>query len=667
MEKRDILIVIALFLIAFSIRVVGVSNVYMVWDEWLYWFKTFKILANNWLPVSGVFWGPSPVFSYIEAVVVKIFGGDLYTLRLTSVIFGSLTVPMLYLFGKAMYDRKTGLLAALFLCFSAYHCYYSRIIMLEAFSLFFVTAFLYFFWMSQRNESSMTAIIAGIFLGLAVAAKYLPAFLIPVILIYTLWTKGFKALMDRKMILTLLFAFLTLLPLILCMLIVGENPLYFYVLGKYKKGDLIESNINIERFEKGVAGGGFSVLAVSLNELFAKFVNKIAEIFAWGAWILSPLLSAFFVLSAILLFLITITHYLFEFLSRNKEGSFLSISFITLYLFLYMFTCAAKYYLIYSFPIYFVMLSHVAVDTFTFYIRKFGEKVEGKHGKEWRNEKMGRNCEIMRVLISIIIIIFLFFSVLTSVTSSQWDVGESYWISECVKYIKIDAIKSEYGENILIGIAVRKSGNIDRSIYINNLNASTVRIITSRKYGEPLSIDVRKVKVLKPDYLIVSKAQYDILFKSDVKKKILRDYDLVFKSKSYYDYNGYVFKRKNLSKRCEYRCSEYGKISQDIFKRSVPNMMEVGKPYTVLVQITNTGDSRMDFSVRVHSEAFIVRGDSEEAYINKGSARLFKLTIVPVKEYAGKLPISVDLYARPEGSETWGKADSVTDYVYLIK
>lgn len=655
MDKKDILICVSLFFAAFLIRAVGVANVCMVWDEWLYWFKTFEILANNWAPVPEAFEGSSPFFSYIGAVVTVLFGGDLNTLRLISVIFGSLTVPTLYLFGKAMYDRKTGLLAALFMCFSAYHCLYSRILMLEAFGLFFVTAFLYIFWLSQRsdNKKSVTyAIIAGALLGLAIAAKYLPIFLVPAVLIYVLWTKrfSFKAILDKRIILMLIFALLIFSPMIIGLFSTGKNPVDFYVLRKYENGVSMEGGI--ERFEKGVAGGGFSVLAVSLDKLFVKFVNKIAEILTWGAWILTPSWSAFFVLSAILLFLITLLYYLPKFINRGKEGSFLLISLITLYLFLYVFTPATKYYLIYSFPIYFVMLSHLAIDSF------YGFKKE----KKYKN--------IFNIFINILIIVFLFSSIFISVTSPYWDVGEPDWITGCVEYIKVDAVKSKYDENILIGVAIKKPGNIDHSIYMNNLNASTVRIITPKsKYGERLSIDIGKIKELKPHYLIVSEAQYDILFKSDVKKEIFEDYEIVFHSRTFYSYNGFVLKRKNIQTppKSLLRDKE-GEISQDIFKRSVPSVMEVGKVDTVLVQVKNTGDFRTNFVARVHSEKFIVQGDSGEIALDKGSTYLFKFKIVPIKEYVGDLPVTVDLYVKHGEDETYvKKVDAVTDYIYLIK
>ena len=240
--KKDILIGISLFLVAFVIRVAGVSSVSMYTDEWLYWIDTNRILASNFTPIREVFEYTNPFLSYIGALITLLFEGELKTLRIISVIFGSLTVSMLYLFGKVMYDRKTGLIAALFLCFSTYHSLYSRIFMLEALTLFFITLFLYFFWLGQCSEewkkSTTYAIISGAMMGLAFDAKYISLFLIPAVLAYVLWMKrfSFKALLDKRIILTFIFALLFFSPLLISLYNTGAGLklIQYHVIGRFE-------------------------------------------------------------------------------------------------------------------------------------------------------------------------------------------------------------------------------------------------------------------------------------------------------------------------------------------------------------------------------------------------------------------------------------------------
>jgi len=641
-RKKDILIIIILFFVAFLIRVVGISNVLLEWDEVRYWPYVFKIIANDWVPIPETFEGPSPFLSYIGAVVTMLFGGELNTLRMISAIFGSLTVPMLYLFGKAMYDRKTGTLAALFLCFSGYHCFYSRIFMLEAFALFFVTAFLYFFWLSQHsnNRKSMTyAMIAGGMLGLAIAAKYLPCYLVLVVLVYVLWTKGFKALRDKRIILILILALLLFSPMLICFSITNTNPIYYYA--------FYIPEIR-EKQPEGVAVRG---VETAPSILFTKGVERMQEILAWGAKILILPWRVLFSISALLLFIITLLLYFPDFINRKKESSFLLISLLVLYTLLFGFV-TVKYYLLYSFPFYFVMLSHLAIKSF-------------EHLKKENNHK-----NIFRIFIISLTTIMLFSYFFTGVASPYWDKGEHSWIKSAVDYIKSDITNSGYKGHVLIGY-ISGEAFINYCMRLTDFNATTCNFKATYMYLERLDIDLEKINRRKPIYLIVSEAIYASLFKNNVKKEIYKDYRLVFHSETPYSYNGFVFKRKNIQS-LELTSpvnSEGGKISQNVFKRSIPGVMKVGKRYTALVQVKNTRDSGGEFFVKVYSEgdAIFIEERLRKITLNKDSVKILKFKIVPFKEYVGELPIMVDLYASYEENETSRKVDSSIDYVYLIK
>ena len=283
-EKKgiNILIILSLFSAAFLIRAIGVSNVCSYEDEHSFRFMTGTILANNFAPTPEILKWINPFFSYVAAAVTALFEGELNVLRMISVFFGSLTVPLLYLFGKAIYDRKTGLLAALFLCFSAYHCLYSRILRLEAFTIFFVTAFIYFFWLSQRSEgrkSITCACIAGAMLGLAFDAKYISLFLIPAVLAYVLWMKkfSFKALLDKRIILTFVFALLFFSPLLISLYTtgVGLHPIQYQAVERFGPSSITQVE-------------SMRVHEYPIDQLLVNTGVKIPEALAWGAQSLIP-------------------------------------------------------------------------------------------------------------------------------------------------------------------------------------------------------------------------------------------------------------------------------------------------------------------------------------------------------------------------------------------
>ncbi len=294
-EKIDYLIIICLLLFSFLIRASGGTKVPMYGDEWIYWIDVNRILASNFVPRADVFNYAPPFLSYIGAFVTLFFGGDLNVLRGISVVFGSLTVPALYLFGKAMYDRKTGLLSALFLCFSAYHILYSRILMQEALSLFFITAFLYFFWMSQNSidrKSKTYAIIAGAMLGLAIDTKWMSLFLVPATLTYVLWTGKFKlkALLDKRLVLIGIFALLLFLPLLISLFYTGVdfNGMTYYINEKYSKKSPISQRVSSN----------------SISGLFEKAMDNISGLLMYGSDLLiSPWINKISFALFILIFL----------------------------------------------------------------------------------------------------------------------------------------------------------------------------------------------------------------------------------------------------------------------------------------------------------------------------------------------------------------------------
>lgn len=641
-KKKDILIIVSLFSVAFLIQVISVPNIYMTGDEWLFWRQTNVILANNLAPTGDVFEGASPFHSYMGAVVTLLFGGELNNLRMFSVVFGSLTVPLLYLAGKTIYDRKTGLLSALFLCFSAYYCFRSCVFEQEAVTIFFITAFLYFFGLSEKGGSATYACIAGAMIGLGTDAKYLPVFLIPAVLMYVLWTKkfSFRALLDKRIILTVLFAFIFISPLVFCWYYtgIGMEPLYSY---------------GIERFERG-AGAEVRVFELSPGTIFERWSGAMLNVLAWGANFLVAPLSVLFKLSAIFLFLITIFSYLLDFMKREKEGSFLLISLFTLFMVFAVYK-PAEYYLLYILPFYFIMLSHLAVKS-----------VEHLRENSYKN--------IFRIFVVALTIIMLFSSFVTGISSPAWNEGNKSWIKSSVDYIKSDAAKNGYEKHIVIGTFMFVDKPIDYQIYLSEFDASTYSLTPGIVlYERELENTILKsIDNVKPDYIIMHKegSFYKCFFNGRTKKEILTDYRVAFQSPTF-PYTGIVLKRKDIqpSELLLPAGSESGEISQELFERSIPGAMKVGKSYTALVRVKNTRDSRTTFTVNVHSEKFMIFVEEcvKKTELNKDSTRTLEFKIVPFREHAGELPITADLYARADKNETLVKVDSVSDYVYLIK
>ena len=77
--------------------------------------------------VSGRDPDPSPPLYYLLLHFwIRGFGDSELSIRIPSVIFGTVSIFLLYLVGREFFDRRTGLTAALFLALAAFPVYFSR-------------------------------------------------------------------------------------------------------------------------------------------------------------------------------------------------------------------------------------------------------------------------------------------------------------------------------------------------------------------------------------------------------------------------------------------------------------------------------------------------------------------------------------------------------------
>lgn len=124
-------------------------------------FPDVKLLTP--MPTSASF---PFVFSYGQAGLVALIGRNLAGLRAFSAVLGALTVPALYLLGRALYGRRTALIAALLLLTFPPHLHYSRLALNNIADPFFGTlalGLLAWGWQSGRRTGYA---LGGMALGL---------------------------------------------------------------------------------------------------------------------------------------------------------------------------------------------------------------------------------------------------------------------------------------------------------------------------------------------------------------------------------------------------------------------------------------------------------------------------------------------------------------------
>ncbi len=121
--------------LAFDRGVYGLGDQSLWWDESLSLqranYNLPLVLSNEIVLTDATrqvitFDNHPPLYFLLLHFVVKLAGQSEFALRFPSLVFSVLTVPLLYAFGKRLFDRRAGLLAALFGAISPLYLWYSH-------------------------------------------------------------------------------------------------------------------------------------------------------------------------------------------------------------------------------------------------------------------------------------------------------------------------------------------------------------------------------------------------------------------------------------------------------------------------------------------------------------------------------------------------------------
>jgi uncharacterized membrane protein YhaH (DUF805 family) len=111
--------------------------------------------------------------------------------RVVSAISGSLSLLVIFLVGKRLRDTETGLLACAFLAVTPLHVLNSHYLTSDITMVFLsLTAFCFF--LASLDGDVKAHLFSGLFLGLAIAAKYNAAYLLPLWLVRDLVERKFS-------------------------------------------------------------------------------------------------------------------------------------------------------------------------------------------------------------------------------------------------------------------------------------------------------------------------------------------------------------------------------------------------------------------------------------------------------------------------------------------
>lgn len=309
MKKRVYLYLLSLVLVlAFFLRIMGLQQVDLLFDEYADF--SLAIRLNEHLNPFDSNYKYDEVdfdqtrFSHYLTAFLLFWKFDTMGSRMLSVVFGVLTILLVYLFGKELFSRRAGFISAVLTAFSIFHISFSRLAMTSGDSifLFFYLTSAYMFYKGLKYEKNSYIFLAAIFTGIAIATKLFGLFLLPVFLLMVWFYRdkaNFKIIDKRLRKATLLSA----VPIIIYLTIFFMPPelslikLYLYFIAVVF---IIYYTIKIlsakSKFMNFLSSLNFFLLSILYTFTFTPIhlsVKNFLGIFQWFArWNLSPLANA---------------------------------------------------------------------------------------------------------------------------------------------------------------------------------------------------------------------------------------------------------------------------------------------------------------------------------------------------------------------------------------
>jgi len=169
-EPRTLILPFTLTLAAFLVRGIAMDRfpIVLTGDEGSAGLEALRFLKgerNN--PFVSAWYSFPSLYFLIQSVSVRFFGETTLALRLPSAIAGALTVTAVFYVGKAMFDQRSGLFAAIFLAAYNYHIHFSRIGLNNIWDGLWYVIVIGAIWYGWEHEQNKAFAVAGFSLGVA--------------------------------------------------------------------------------------------------------------------------------------------------------------------------------------------------------------------------------------------------------------------------------------------------------------------------------------------------------------------------------------------------------------------------------------------------------------------------------------------------------------------
>jgi hypothetical protein len=221
--KTNILLIF-IFLIALSLRIFAAHNTHVSTDEMIYSIIPLNIISAEQLGTIE----QSPLFFYLNDLGYMMFDGITpISIRLWSIIFGALSIFVIYLISKELFRNKNvALLSSFFFAVSSHAISFNYEMDMVAF--FFAGLSTYFFINFLNYKENKSIYLASLFLVLGIMIKIIVVLIgVSFVIIYLVSLKKNNFKISKKEIKTIFIA------LLIAMLVF--SPIFAYNYLTYKE------------------------------------------------------------------------------------------------------------------------------------------------------------------------------------------------------------------------------------------------------------------------------------------------------------------------------------------------------------------------------------------------------------------------------------------------
>ncbi|MBS3088191.1 glycosyltransferase family 39 protein [Candidatus Pacearchaeota archaeon] len=183
--KKETIFLILIFLLGLALRLIAAINLPVTADDMHHVTYAINFYSAGRLITYEQSAGLWHAFT---SVMYDWFGTTQLASRLAAVIFGSLSIFVIYLLTKEFFSEKIPLMASFLLAIAPFHIK-NTVAEMDVMAMFFVLVSMLLFVRALKTKKTLNYIMSGLFLGLGIYTKTYPLLFVPSFLLYFVYIK----------------------------------------------------------------------------------------------------------------------------------------------------------------------------------------------------------------------------------------------------------------------------------------------------------------------------------------------------------------------------------------------------------------------------------------------------------------------------------------------